>query len=290
MPEITGKFHASGKNLFYQSWLPEGDLKAVLVICHGVCEHSGRYMNLVIPLTRSGIAVWAYDHLGCGSSPGQRGHIDSWEDFRSGLRAFLEVVYSNNPGLPIFLYAHSMGALVALEIIQQGTHGLKGVVLSGTPITPAGVGSPIKKLVARLLSRIKPTYSIDLGINGDNLSRDPRAVQAYREDPLVQRFVTVRWGTEAMMVQQMVSSRPDQVRLPVLFIHGSDDPLNLVSGVRSFFKQIPYPNKQLLVYEGSLHEPHNDLEHERVASDLISWLEEHLPSLEKISDSTGGQT
>jgi hypothetical protein len=62
----------------------------------------------------------------------------------------------------------------------------------------------------------------------------------------------------------------------VLFIHGSEDPLNLASGVRSYFEQVTYPDKELLIYQGSLHEPHNDLEHERVAADLISWIDRHL--------------
>lgn len=281
MEQTTGTFQVNGKQLFFQVWRPELGSKAVLVLCHGVCEHSGRYMNLVRPLTRQGIAVWAYDHLGCGSSPGQRGHIDTWEDFSSGLRAFLELVQSKNPELPVFLYGHSLGAQIALDFIQESPQGLQGVVLSGTPIDPAGVGSPIKILVAKLLSKVRPNYSIDLGIEADQLSHDPNVVHAYRDDPLVQRFVSVRWGTEAMAVQRKTSSHPDRVRLPVLFIHGSEDPLNLVSGVRTFFEQIPHEDKQLLVYEGSLHEPHNDLEHERVARDLIAWLENHLPQTEK---------
>jgi alpha-beta hydrolase superfamily lysophospholipase len=80
-----------------------------------------------------------------------------------------------------------------------------------------------------------------------------------------------------MSIQSHTARRPDLIQLPVLFIHGSDDPLNLLSGVRRFFKNISYPDKQLQVYQGSLHEPHNDLEHDQVAQDLINWLDGHLP-------------
>jgi alpha-beta hydrolase superfamily lysophospholipase len=278
----SSKFQAAGPiELFYQAWLPDDSPKAVLVICHGVGEHSGRYMNLVLPLTQRQIAVWSYDHQGCGSSPGQRGHIDSWEDFRSGLAAFLELVHTENPGLPVFLYGHSMGALIVLDYIQSGPHGLQGAVLSSAPIEPAGVKKPLKVLVARLLSRVTPAYSIELGVDPASLSRDPQVVQAYRDDPLVQGFVSVRWGTEAMSVQDRVSMNAHLIQLPVLFIHGADDPLHLVNGVRSFFEKIQYPDKQLLVYEGSLHEPHNDLEHETVASDLADWLERRLSEVER---------
>jgi alpha-beta hydrolase superfamily lysophospholipase len=276
MQQTTGKFEALGKQLFYQTWLPEGKTKAILAICHGVGEHSGRYMNLVGPLMQNEYAVWGFDLLGCGHSPGQRGHIQTWEDYRNGLGAFLEYVQAQNPGLPVFLYGHSLGAQIVLDYIQNRKADLMGVVLSATPIDPAGVGSPAKILLAKLLSKIMPAYSIDLGLDPAALSRDPQVVQAYRDDPLVQKYVSVRWGTEAMAVQRRASSRPDLIRLPVLFIHGSDDPLHLVSGVRNFVEDIPHADKQLIVYQGSLHEPHNDLEHERVAIDLINWLEDHL--------------
>ena len=206
MNHTTGTYQsADGDGLHYQLWQPNGDPKAVIVICHGVGEHSGRYMNLIHPLTEQDYAVCGYDHLGCGQSTGQRGHINSWDNFRSGLRSCLQLVQSNFPGLPVFLYGHSMGALIALDYIQRSPQGLQGVVLSGTPIEPAGVGTPAKELVAKLLSRVWPTFSIDLGLDPGGLSRDPRVVQAYKEDPLVQRNVTVRWGTEAMSTQAQIN-------------------------------------------------------------------------------------
>jgi alpha-beta hydrolase superfamily lysophospholipase len=278
MNHTTGTFQSpGGDELVYQTWQPNGDPKAVMVICHGVGEHSGRYMNLVHPLTEQGYAVVGYDHLGCGQSAGQRGHINSWEDFRSGLRSCLGLVQTSYPNIPVFLYGQSMGALIAMDFIQRSPQGLQGGILSGSPIEPAGVGTPAKEMIAKLLSRVWPTYSIDLGLDPASLSRDHHIVQAYKEDPLVQRNVTVRWGTEAMSIQSHTARRPDLIQLPVLFIHGSDDPLNLLSGVRKFFNEIPYPDKQLYEYKGSLHEPHNDLEHDRVAQDLIKWLDEHLP-------------
>jgi alpha-beta hydrolase superfamily lysophospholipase len=278
MNHSTGTFQIADEvELYYQLWLPSNHPRGVMTISHGVGEHSGRYMNLVCPLTENNFAVCGFDHLGCGKSVGQRGHIKSWEDFRSGLRTCLQFIQSRYPDLPVFLYGHSMGALIALEYIQQTPKGLQGVILSGTPIEPAGVRTPIKELLAKLLSGIWPTFSIDLGLDPADLSHDPQVILAYKEDPLVQKFVSVRWGTEAISTQEHTAGRPDLIQLPVLFIHGSDDPLNLVSGVRKYFEQVSYPDKQLLIYEGSLHEPHNDLEHARVARDLIAWLEQHLP-------------
>jgi alpha-beta hydrolase superfamily lysophospholipase len=89
-----------GLPLYYQSWRPEGDPRAVLIIVHGFGEHSGRYMNVVNHLVPRGYAIYALDHRGHGRSPGPRGHINSWEEFREDVRAFVRKVAETEPGLP----------------------------------------------------------------------------------------------------------------------------------------------------------------------------------------------
>ena len=278
MDRTTGTFQGPREvELFYQVWQTDEYPKAVVIILHGVGEHSGRYLNLVVPLTESGYAVYGYDHLGCGHSPGQRGHIHSWDDFRSGLRGMLQLARTSYPDLPVYLFGHSMGALILLDYVQNANLHANGAIFSGTPIEPAGVGTPAKEFIAKLLSNIWPSFQVNLGLDPASLSRDPQVIQAYRDDPLVQPFVTARWGAEAMSINKSTANKPGSVQMPVLFIHGSQDPLNLLSGVQRFFEQIPFDDKQILTYEGSLHEPHNDLEHNRVAEDLVSWLDAHLP-------------
>lgn len=278
MKRTKGTFQGPRKfELFFQVWQPDQYPKAVVIILHGVGEHSGRYLNLVVPLTESGYAVYGYDHLGCGHSPGQRGHIYSWDDFRSGLRGMLQIARTSFPSLPVYLFGHSMGSLILLDYVQNEKLHANGAIFSGTPIEPAGVGTPAKEFIAKFLSNIWPTFPVNLALDPSSLSRDSQVVQAYRDDPLVQPFVSARWGAEAMSIQKSAADNPLSVRLPVLFIHGSQDPLNLPSGVVRFFDQIPEDDKQILIYEGSRHEPHNDLEHSRVAQDLIRWLDAHLP-------------
>jgi len=279
MEQKTGTFqNSNGAVLHYQLWLPREEPKSVVVICHGIGEHSGRYMNLVHPLTTQVYAVCGYDHVGHGLSSGQRGHITSWEDYQSGLRACLQMVQSTFPDLPVYLYGHSMGSLIVLDHIQRHPDNLQGLIMSGTAFDTGGATSQWKILIAKVLSNLWPTFSIELGLDSNGLSRDPQVVQAYEDDPLVQGKVSARWGTEMMAAQLRTSQLPEQVRLPVLFLHGEDDPLSLVSGARVFYAKISFPDKELFVYEGCLHEPHNDLEHTRVAEDLIDWLNRHLPA------------
>ena len=117
-----------------------------------------------------------------------------------------------------------------------------------------------------------PKLSIDLGIACESLTRDPEALEARRRDPLVTGRATVRWGTESLDTVERVKSGLNRVDLPLLVLHGQEDPLNRVDGARELFEAAPHADKRLSIYPGTLHEPHNDLAHARVASDVIEWV------------------
>jgi alpha-beta hydrolase superfamily lysophospholipase len=97
-------------------------------------------------------------------------------------------------------------------------------------------------------------------------------LEALRQDPLQHNWVTARWGTEALTATDWMRSRATAIRLPVLFLHGSDDPFNLASGTQQYFEQVTYPDKTLKIYPGSRHETHNDLDHAQVAADIADWM------------------
>ncbi len=82
MSAMEGSFRGvHGTTIFYQAWLPEGDAKAVVLVVHGLGEHSRRYGNVVKALVPRGYAVYALDHIGHGKSGGEREVIARFEDF-----------------------------------------------------------------------------------------------------------------------------------------------------------------------------------------------------------------
>jgi alpha-beta hydrolase superfamily lysophospholipase len=250
-----------------------------LVIVHGAGDHSGRYSRLVNPLVERGFTVYGYDMRGYGRSPGKRGHINAWADYREDAGAFLMFVKERAPGLPVFLFGYSLGAQVALDYVLRAPQGLEGVVLSATPIEPAGIGNPVMILMAKLLSRVMPTLQISLKNDINGVARDPQVLADLGNDPLHHDLVTMRWGSEAMATGEWVRQRAAEMRLPVLFIHGGADPFNKVEGVQRYYEQISYPDKAIRVYAGSRHETHNDLDHAQVAADIAAWMEEHLTEI-----------
>ncbi len=266
---LTG---AGGLELYWQNWRPESAPRAAVVLVHGVGEHSGRYANVVGPLVGDGYAVYGYDQRGHGRSPGPRVHIDHWSEYREDLRACLGLVAREEADRPLVVYGHSLGSLVVLDYLLEGSGGLAGAIVSGVPLEPAGIASPLLVAVARLLSGVRPRRSLDLRLDAAALSRDPEVVEAYRADPLVTSRATVRWGTESLAAVRRVKEGMGTVDVPLLVLHGEADRLNLVDGARALAEALPHGDTTLRIYPGVYHEPHNDLGHEQVAADVVGWL------------------
>jgi alpha-beta hydrolase superfamily lysophospholipase len=277
MSVTTGLFEGAGcVELFYRCRRPDGDARAVLAIVHGHGEHSGRYEKIADFLVARGIAVCGFDHRGHGRSRGQRGHIDSWAQYRADTAAFLRLMGRLEPRCPVFLMGHSMGALVVLDYLIHDPAGIRGAIISGAPIEPAGVAKPALVLMSRLLSRVCPRFPMSLSLDVSALSRDAAVVRAYVEDPLVHGRFTARWGTESLAAVARVKARAAEVNVPLLFVHGEADRLNLLIGIRDFFAKVTSIDKTLHIYPEMFHEPHNDFGYDRYLSDLERWLEEHL--------------
>jgi hypothetical protein len=104
-----------GRELFFQSWEPEGAPRAVIAIVHGGFEHSGHYGFLVDSLVDKGFALAGLDLRGHGESKGKRCHLMDWNEIREDMGSYLSNLQKEFPGRPLFLFGHSMGAAIALD-------------------------------------------------------------------------------------------------------------------------------------------------------------------------------
>ncbi len=279
MQHTEGTFTThDGLALYAQHWLPEGAARANLVFIHGIGEHSGRYTNVVNYLAPKGYALHGFDHRGHGKSPGQRGYIQSWSDFREDVRSYIGAVEKDFPGPPTVLLGHSMGALTVLDYGLHYGAGLKAVVASAPPLTQSEDVSPLLIFVARMLSPLLPKLSLKTGLSVAALSHDSAVVSAYQADPLVHGLATPRLGAE--MNQTMATTLANAARwpaqTPLLLLHGSADKICPPIGSKRFFETTSAIDKARYEYEGFFHEVFNELGKERVLADMGDWLEQRL--------------
>ncbi len=268
-----------GLELYTQWWRPEAQPRANLAVVHGLGEYSDRYSDFAAWFAARGYAVHAFDHRGHGRSPGQRGHVERWSDFRGDVRAFLSVVGERLPDPPVFLVGHSMGALISLNYALHEPAGLRGVVASGPPLDWGEDVSPALVAASRLLARVAPRAQMSSGLNPEGLSRDAEVVWAYREDPLVHGWATPRFGVELEHTMRWTMSHADEwaAELPLLILHGGADPICPAQASDRFYANVGAQDKTRLVYPGFLHEVYNEVGRERVLQDVATWFDTHLP-------------
>ena len=262
--------------IYYQAWLPDGEPKAALLIVHGIAEHSGRYGNVVEHLVPLGYALYALDHVGHGRSEGRRTYVKRFGEYTDTLHTFAGMVRGWHPGSPIFMFGHSLGALISVNYVLDYPTGLAGVVLSGTSVQMPDDVTPLTLFIAKALSALAPRAPVQ-ALEAQWISRDPAVVEAYVNDPLVYTGkVLARTGVEVLNAQQRAMAEAPAILEPVCMVHGKADRLTPLSGAQAFYEALGSEDKTLKVYDELFHEVCNEPECGMVLSDIAAWLDAHL--------------
>jgi acylglycerol lipase len=267
----------SDEHIYYQCWLPEGDVKALLLVVHGLAEHCGRYMNLVNRFVPLGYGVYSFDLPGHGKSHGKRVFINRFEDYTQTLAVFRDKVRALHNEALLFLVGHSMGSLVSTVFLANHQEGFAGAVLSGSGVVkiPDNI-SPFTIFAGKVFSVFMPKIGL-IGLDVNGVSRDPSVVRAYVEDPLVHTGkTTARLAAEILRAMQRIPEIAVQITLPILLIQGGADRLVDPEGAKMLFETIQSSDKTIKIYEGLYHEIFNEPERDQVLGDMEQWLENHL--------------
>lgn len=244
--------------------------RARVVLIHGYADHVGRYPHVIEALTGAGFDVHAFDMRGHGRSEGVRGHVLRFQEYLDDLDLFLAEL----PGdpLPRFLVGHSLGGLLSLRYVLDHPDAFAGVAVSSPYLHLATDVHFLKEAVATAASHLAPALLTKSPIEAKALSHDPAMVQGYIDDPLVFKTFNARWFFEARKAQEEVLERAGEIRLPVLMMLGSADPIAQPERGRQIFGRLGSLDKTLKEYDGFLHEVFNETGRERVVRDLVEWL------------------
>jgi alpha-beta hydrolase superfamily lysophospholipase len=266
---------AGGVELFWRGWVPDDAVRGVVVVAHGLGEHSGRYGNVVDALVPAGYAVYAVDHRGHGRSSGARAYVERLSMVVDDFEGFRADVAARHPGVPRFVLGHSFGGLVALAhaIDHPGTSD--GLVLSGAASASGARTSLVTVTRYRILGTVWPTRPV-LSVDASAVSRDPAVVEAYRADPLVcHGAVPVRTVAEMRARARRIPGEAAALRMPMLVLHGGDDALVPADASRLLAASAGSPDLELRVYDGLAHEIFNEPDHGEVLAEVVEWLDAH---------------
>jgi alpha-beta hydrolase superfamily lysophospholipase len=261
--------------LYYQSWYPQGLPRAAIAIVHGLGAHSGLFDSAVQYFLTCGYAIFGFDLRGHGRSPGQRGYINAWSEFREDLDAFLQVLTEQEQQLPKFLWGHSLGGAIAADYLLQSPQAVRGAILTAPAVGQVGI-SPLKVALARLLSQFWPRFSLGTGIDPTTGTRDPEVLAADARDPLRHAQGTARLATEFMAIVQQIQARAPHWQVPLLILQGAADRVTPPNSSRAFFDRVTFPDREWHEYADGLHEIYKDINGSQVLADMSHWLDRHL--------------
>lgn len=277
MQHIEGTFKSvRDLNIYYQGWLPDGEVKAVLFLVHGVGEYCGRYMNVVNRFVPLGYAIYGLDHIGHGKSDGEREGIVRFEDYTEPLKTYYKMVTGWQPGKPVFIYGHSLGGLITSLYLLDHQSDFKGAIISAPSVkVPANI-SPLTVTMGKIISVIAPKAGL-VGLDTSYLSHDKAVVDAYNADPQVfHGKMPARLSAETLRAMMRVTAEAEKISLPMFILQGSGDIIVDPAGAQMLYEKASSKDKTLKIYEGFYHEVHNELEREIMFKDLEAWLQAHI--------------
>ncbi len=276
----TGTFIGKGGiEIFFQSWTTPNP-RGVVVIAHGLGEHSGRYENLIKLMSGKGVSFYALDHRGHGRSGGRKGHVDSWMDFIYDLKLYVNFVKDDNRKIPMILLGHSMGGLIACKYALTYPDDMDALILSSGAFIFAVKLPAWKESLARSISKYVPTLAMSNGLNPADLSHERETVVTYMSDPLVHDKATARLYTEFLNASQDCLARAKELTMPMLVFHGRSDKIVDYKGSERIFETASTArrDKSLYIFPNLFHETMNEAEGDRNrVLDIVSrWIMEKI--------------
>ena len=282
LPLVRTFTDATGVDITFFEW-PVTKPKAIIQLVHGLGEHARRYDHVAAELNRHGYSVYADDHRGHGltgvSMIDHKVTKQMGELGPGGMRATInqiheltDLIHIENPGVALFLFGHSLGAMISQKLLNQHSADYRGVILSGSTLMLPGI---VKTNGFNKRWQNTPNAS-----GKEWLSSDESVGRAFMADPLCFPEPAAKaFGLLQAAVLTGVPSRKIDADMPVLIFAGSDDPIGGERGnkmLMNAYRRAGVHDVTLIIYENVRHEALNDVSKDEVLADIESWLEESL--------------
>jgi alpha-beta hydrolase superfamily lysophospholipase len=266
-----------GLKIFTRSWHSATEKpRAVVVIVHGFNAHSGQYGWVAEQLVASGFAVYALDLRGRGQSEGERFYVENFSDYVNDVASFVRQAKAKERGRPVFLLGHSAGGVISCVYALEHPSEIDGLICeSFAHQVPA---PDVALAILKGLAHVAPHAHV-LKLKNEDFSRDPVAVAAMNNDPLIADEVQpTQTVAEMVRADERLKKEFPLVQLPLLILHGTLDKVTRPSGSQFFYDTAGSSDKTLKLYEGHYHDLLNDLGKEAVMADIRQWIAKRIPA------------
>lgn len=237
-------------------------------------SHSGEYLWTGEQLQAAGFAVYALDLRGRGKSDGERFYVDDVAEYVSDVSMLIQLAKSREPGVPVYLLGHSASGVVSCTYTLDNQSEIAGLICESFAFQ---VPAPDFALaVIEGISHLAPHAHV-LKLHNEDFTRDPKALKAKNEDPLIAHEVQPTKTVAALVrADERLKREFPSIKLPVFILHGTADKATRPSGSQEFYDHAGSVDKTLKLYEGHFHDLLNDIGKEEVLADILAWIDKRL--------------
>ena len=259
-----------------RSWKPAGTPRAIAILIHGFNAHSGYMVWPAEQFAADGFAAYALDLRGRGKSEGERFYVEEFSDYLGDVDLLVQTARAENPGLPVYVLGHSAGGVIASSYVFENQDKISGLICESFAFD---VGLPhLVQLALQGVSYLTPHLHV-FSLNNADFSRDPAAVEAMNNDPLIAKeSQPAETASEMLKAAERLKDNMPSFTVPVLIIHGTDDKATRPAGSQYFYDTAASTDKTLKLYEGHYHDLLNDVDKEIVMADILNWVNERVPT------------
>jgi alpha-beta hydrolase superfamily lysophospholipase len=287
-------------------WIPDGEVRGTVQICHGMVEYALRYGHFAEALVKAGFAVYAHDLRGHGETAKDRedlGYLADSDGFQRvvlDLRECITRLKSDFPGKKVILFGHSFGSFISQSFIEQFGGEINACILSGTS-GPMGGLVDIGRIIANLIMlctgkrhRSKLLHILAFGsynkriqktaTSVDWISRDPVEVKKYYEDPYCRFLPTASFFhdlfTGLCRIHKKAALASIPKTLPLLLVAGTEDPVGAygktVTALDGIYRTLGIQDITLKLYPGGRHEMLSEVNKDQVIIYLVAWITKYV--------------
>ncbi len=250
---------------------PQGEIKGVIVLIHGMGEHFGRYKHVVDFFLSIQYAVAGMDYRGHGTSQGKSGHISAYEQLMDDTGLLLKKAGELFKGLPLIMYGHSLGGNIAANYVLRRQPALKGLIITAPYFKLAFDPPGWKVALSKIMAKILPALTLPTGLELAALSRSQSVIDAYKSDPLVHDKISASFFINVHAAGLYAIEHAGELKTKTLAMHGLADRITSYLGTTAFAQNNPQMI-ELKLWDGLYHEIHNEEEKQQVFEYIAVWL------------------
>lgn len=253
---------------------PGENTKAVIIFVHGLGEHIQRYIYWAERFKNEGIGFAGVDLPGHGRSEGKRGNIKSYKLLGEMIDILISSCKQTFPGVPVYLYGHSLGGGIVLDYLLRRNPMVKGAIVTSPWLRLSFEPSRTKIITASVLKNLLPGLIRPSGLKISHISLDDKVVEKYNTDPLVHGKISISLFHGAMAAAKYSLKHASELKVPTLMLHGSDDMITSPEGSREFAEKTRMA--ELKIWNGGYHELHNEPFNDEVFIHIMNWINRKL--------------